>query len=99
MDIKEIKMGIFKKTEKWISKGIPHQHSAERRAANQAVSEQISYYTKAKADMAEEKTRVEAERVEGKKKLAQKQIKSMQRAYRSPGFLEDASGELGSKLG
>ncbi len=89
----------LKKAEKWVSNSIPHQHSAERRAANQAVAEQIDYYKQAKDQMAGEAARAEEERAAGKKKIAEKQIKSMQRAYRSPGFLEEASDGLGSKLG
>lgn len=92
-------MGIFKKTEKWISTSIPHQHSAERRAANQAVAEQIDYYQKAKDEMSAETKRTEEERAAGKKKIAEKQIKSMKRAYRAPGFLEEASGDMSSTLG
>jgi hypothetical protein len=88
-----------KKAERWVSNSIPHQHSAERRAANQAVAEQIDYYQKAKEEIATESKRTEDERAADKKKIAEKQIKSMKRAYRSPGFLEEASGDMGNKLG
>lgn len=89
----------LKSAERWISKSIPHQHSADRRAANQAVAEQIDYYKKAKEEMATESKRTEDERAVGKKKIAEKQIKGMKRAYRSPGFLEEASGDMSSTLG
>jgi len=89
----------FKGIERGISNAIPHQHSADRRAANQAVAEQIDYYQKAKDEMAAESKRVEDERAAGKKKIAEKQIKGMQRAYRSPGFLEETSSNLSNKLG
>jgi hypothetical protein len=89
----------LKGAEKAISNAIPHQHSADRRAANQAVSEQISFYQQQKADMAEEKTRVEGERAAEKKKINQKQIKSMRRSYRAPGFLDEASDSMSESLG
>lgn len=89
----------LKKAERWVSNAIPHQHSAERRAANQAVAEQIDYYKKAKEDIVTETKRAEDERAVGKKKIAEKQIKGMKRAYRSPGFLEEAAGDMGNTLG
>ena len=88
-----------KKAERAVSNAIPHQHSADRRAANEAVSQQIDYYKQAKETMGQETARADVEREESKKKISQKQIKSAQRAYRSPGFLEDASGDLSNTLG
>jgi hypothetical protein len=89
----------LKGAERAISNAIPHQHSADRRAANQAVAEQIDFYQKQKADMAEEKTRVEGERAAEKEKISKKQIKSARRAYRAPGFLDEASEGYGNTLG
>ena len=88
-----------KKMERKISAAIPHEHSADRRAANQAAAEQIDYYQKAKEEMAAEATRVESERMTEKQKIAQKQIKSMRRAYRAPGFMDEASQEYTDTLG
>lgn len=92
-------MGIFKKAEKWISNAIPHQHSADRRAANEAVAEQINYYKEAKKEMEEENARVKNERETEKKRVAQKGIKAQRRAYRAPGFMDEASEGLSDTLG
>ncbi len=92
-------MSVFKKIEKFISNAIPHQHSRDRRAANEAVAEQIDYYQKAKAEMASESKRVSDERASERKKIQEKQIKSMRRAYRAPGFLDEASGAMSDTLG
>lgn len=88
-----------KKAERWVSERIPHQHSAERRAANQAVSEQIGFYQEQKSLMEKEATAVEQERQEQKRKIAQKQIKSLRSTYRSPGFMDEASTGLSDRLG
>lgn len=89
----------LKKAEHAVSNAIPHEHSADRRAANQAVAEQIDFYQQQKADMAEEKTRVEDERASERQKIQKKQIKSMRRAYRAPGFMDEAAGGLSDTLG
>jgi hypothetical protein len=89
----------LKKAEKAISNAIPHQHSADRRAANQAVAEQIDYYQKQKDEMAKESKRVEDERATEKAKIDKKQIKSMRRAYRAPGFMEEANSGISDTLG
>lgn len=89
----------LKKAERGISNAIPHQHSADRRAANEAVAEQIDYYQKSKEQMAAETKRVEADRLTEKKKIAAKQIKSARRSYRSPGFMDEATGGLSDTLG
>lgn len=89
----------LKKAEKWISNHIPHQHSADRRAANQAVAEQVDYYQKQKEELAKESTRVEQERTQEKQKIATKQIKSARRAYRAPGFMDEPSSGYSDKLG
>ena len=89
----------LKKAEKAISNFIPHQHSADRRAANQAVAEQISFYQQQKAEMAAEATRVENDRNQEKEKIAKKQIRSARHAYRAPGFMDEASNGLSNTLG
>lgn len=89
----------LKKAERAISNAIPHQHSADRRAANQAMAEQIDYYKGAKEEMAKESARVDADRAEQKQKIAQKQIKSARRAYRAPGFMDEASTGYNDTLG
>lgn len=89
----------LKKAERAISNAIPHQHSADRRAANQAVKEQIDYYQKEKEALEKESARVEQEREQERTKVNQKQIKSMRRAYRAPGFMEEANDSYSDKLG
>lgn len=89
----------LKKAERAISNAIPHQHSADRRAANQAVAEQIDYYQKQKEEMAKESKRVEDERTAEKQKISEKQIRSARRAYRSPGFMDEASTGYSDTLG
>ncbi len=88
----------LKGAEKAISNAIPHQHSADRRAANQAVAEQIDYYQKEKANMETESKRVEEERTAENRKISQQQIKSARRAYRAPGFLDEATGGMSDTL-
>jgi hypothetical protein len=89
----------LKKAERAISNVIPHQHSADRRAANQAVKEQIDFYQQQKEEMAKESKRVEDERNQQKTKIAEKQIKSARRAYRAPGFMDEASTGYSDTLG
>jgi len=89
----------LKKAEKAISNTIPHQHSADRRAANQAVAEQISFYQQQKEQMASESAKIESEREREKQKIAEKQIRSMRRAYRMPGFMDEADPGLSNTLG
>lgn len=89
----------LKKAEKAISNVIPHQHSADRRAANQAVKEQIDYYQIQKAEIAKQSQMVEDDRNAQKKKIAEKQIRSAKRAYRAPGFMDEASSGYGETLG
>ena len=89
----------LKKAERAISNAIPHQHSADRRAANQAVAEQIDYYKTSKEEMAKESARVDEDRAANKDKIAKKQIKSARRAYRAPGFMDEASTGYNDTLG
>lgn len=89
----------LKKAEKAVSHAIPHQHSEDRRAANQAVSEQIEFYKQQRNDIKEEKNRVEEERKEQKNKIAKKQIRSARHAYRAPGFMDEAVSSYGDTLG
>jgi len=89
----------LKKAEKFVSNIIPHQHSADRRAANAAAAEQIAFYKEQKDMMTKEATRLEGEREQEKRRIAQKQIRSMRRAYRAPGFMESAGSGLSDTMG
>ena len=84
----------------WLSKGlksaesaiggvIPHESAASKRAREQAVQEEISYYKKAKADMEAETKRTKEERDAEAKRVAAKSIKNQRRAYRTPGFMDE----------
>lgn len=97
--VTETSKKIGRKIEKAISNVIPHQHSADRRAANQAVADQIDFYKTQKEEMAKESKRVEDERNTEKSKIAQKQIRSARRAYRAPGFMDEASTDYNDTLG
>ncbi len=88
-----------KKIERNISSAIPHQHSADRRAANAAVAEQIDFYQKQKQEMVNEASRLEGERTTEKNKIATKQIKSARRAYRQPGFMDQVDTGYSNTLG
>lgn len=89
----------LKKAERAISNVIPHQHSADRRAANQAVAEQIDFYKTQKEEIAKESKIVEEDRAAEKNKVAKKQIRSARHAYRAPGFMDEASSGYSDTLG
>lgn len=89
----------LKSAERAVSNVIPHQHSADRRSANQAVAEQIDFYKQQKEAISEEAKRVSDERSEEKRRVAEKQIKSLRRGFRSPGFMDEASTGLTDTLG
>jgi tryptophan 2,3-dioxygenase len=89
----------LKQGERAVSSAIPHQHSADRRAANEAAAEQISYYQQQKEEMAKESQRVETDRATEKQKINKKQIRSARYAYRAPGFMDESSSQYDSTLG
>lgn len=89
----------LKKAERAISKAIPHQHSADRRQANQAVAEQIDYYKNQKEEIAKESARVEEDRTTQKNKVSEKQLRTAKRAYRAPGFMDEAATGYSDTLG
>lgn len=89
----------LKKTERAISGVIPHQHSADRRAQMSAVTEQMSLYKTQKDQLHAENERVSQQRASELKKLHEKQIRSMRRRFRAPGFMEGPSSENSETLG
>jgi len=91
-------MGIFKKAERWVSKHIPHEHSADRRAANEATKAQMDYYTSAKEDMHKQSENIAREKETEATKIHEKQIRSMRNQFRNPGFM-GSSAEDNNKLG
>jgi len=84
----------LKKGERAVSSAIPHQHSAERRAALAAAAEQIEFYRSQRSAIEEEATRVKAESEEARRKVQEKQIRSMQRSYRAPGFMGETDDSM-----
>lgn len=88
----------LKKVEKKISNIVPHQHSEDRRLANQEVSEQIDLYKKQKELMDSEAKRVEFERKQQQDKVSRKQISSARHAYRQPGFMDEQSSGYDNTL-
>jgi len=89
----------LKKTERGISNLIPHQHSAQRRAEMAATTQQLDLYKSQKDSLAAENARVSSERDVERKKVHEKQIRSMRRSFRSPGFMEGPSSETAETTG
>ena len=90
---------IGKKVEKAISKTIPHEHSAQKRAAMAATKEQLDFYKSQKEELHKESERVKEQRQQEQKRLHEKQIRSMRRSFRSPGFMEGPETGTKEKLG
>ena len=90
----------LKKAERSISKLIPHQHSADTRAANAATKAQMDYYQEAKDTMHKQQEEIAQEKAAESTKIHEKQIRSMRNKFRNPGFLgTDSSTELTGTLG
>jgi uncharacterized protein (DUF3084 family) len=89
----------LKKAERSISNLIPHQHSAQTRAEMAAAKEQLDFYKEQKEAIGKEQERVTQERDTERKKLHEKQIRSMRRSYRSPGFMEGPGDGTADTLG
>lgn len=87
------------KIEKGISNVIPHQHSADRRAAMEATQAQIQSYKDQKEQQLKEQERIAAEKKIENAKLNEKSAKAAHIAYRAPGFMEEASTGLSNTLG
>jgi len=93
-------MHIARGLERAISKVIPHQHSADRRASNQAVKAQMDFYQSSKDEMHKQNEEIASEKKMEIDKIHEKQIRSMRNQFRNPGFLgtEPSSG-ISSQLG
>jgi predicted ribosome quality control (RQC) complex YloA/Tae2 family protein len=78
---------VLKKAERSISKLIPHQHSADIRAANAATKAQLDYYQEAKDTMHKQNEEIAQEKAMESQKIHEKQIRAMRNKFRSPGFL------------
>lgn len=93
-------MSVFRKIEKGISKLIPHQHSADIRAAKAATKAQMDYYQSAKEEMHQANEQLAKDKAAESTKIHEKQIRSMRNKFRNPGFLgTDSGSELSGTLG
>ncbi len=93
-------MAILKTIERSISKIIPHEHSAAKRAAMGAVKEQVDYYQQSKQEMMKQNAEVSNQKHLEQQKIQEKQIRSMRRNYRAPGFLgTDTNSGVSDTLG
>lgn len=90
---------FLKKAERKISATIPHEHTAQRRATIAAAKEQLELYKTQKEELKKESERVSSERDQERKRLHEKQIRSMRRSFRSPGFMEGPETDTKDKLG
>ena len=94
-------MHIGRGAERAISKVIPHQHSADKRAASALTKQQMDYYQSAKDEMHKQSEDIAAQKTTESNKIHEKQIRSMRNTFRNPGFLGSGSDsdETSSKLG
>lgn len=89
-----------KKIERAISNAIPHEHSADRRAQQEAMNAQIKAYQDQTKILQDEQGRVKAERDEQQRKINEKQIRSMRRQFRPAGFMDEPTVDgTSDKLG
>ena len=90
----------LKKVERAIGGLIPHVPAAERRQSMYAAREQMDLYQQQKQMLHDENERVGKQRDLERQKLHEKQIRSLRRAYRSPGFMQQpVQNELSETLG
>lgn len=84
---KSILSKSLKAWEEGISRVIPHQTAAERRAKADAVS---TYYQQKEAAAAEQ-ARIGEQKKHEQQRIQEKQIRSMRRRYRASGFMQPMS--------
>lgn len=68
-------------------------HKTERRKAGEAINAQIEYYKNETAKANQILEDAKTERENQKKKVQEKQIRSMRSKFRSPGFLDSSPEE------
>lgn len=91
---------IFKKIERKISGLIPHQHSADTRAAMGAAKAQLDYYKSSKEEMQKQSKELSDQKHLEQQKIHEKQIRALRRNFRTPGFLgTDSSAGVSDTLG
>lgn len=64
-----------------------------------STKEQLDYYKMQKDELQKESARVSGERDSERKRLHEKQIRSMRRSFRSPGFMEGPNQGTAETLG
>jgi hypothetical protein len=89
----------LKKFERSVSRAIPHEHSADRRANMYAVRDQMQFYQTQKDELNKKTAEVSAQKHVEQKRLDQKQIRAMRNHYRKRSGLMSAQGETSDKLG
>lgn len=89
----------LKKVERSVGGLIPHVSAAERRQSMYAAREQMELYQEQKRQLQAESERINKAKVIEQRKLHEKQIRSLRRAYRSPGFMQPAQNELSDTTG
>jgi len=92
-------MHILRGAERTVSKGIPHTHSAERRAAMEATQQQIQYYKTAKDTLEATTKQNEEDKKRERQKINEKEIRARQRTYRRGGFMAEPAVQPVDKLG
>ena len=71
-----------------------------RKEASRLAEQGVNSYNNTKMEMQAEAARVEAEKNAERDRIQEKQIQSMRRAYRAPGFMEpETNNGLATKLG
>lgn len=73
--------------------------AADRRRMNQAMNEQINFYKQQTSIAQNEIARKRDEQLAEKRRIEEKQIRSLRRNFRPAGFLESGTGDLADKLG
>lgn len=74
------------KLSSWVDKNITH--SSDRKREMQAVNEQINLYKQQQQQLHDENERVAKQKDAERVRLHEKQIRSLRRTFRTPGFLE-----------
>jgi len=77
--------------------GIPT--ADERRNAQRAMNDQLKAYRDQTELTRNEINRKQGEQIAEKRRIEEKQIRSLRRNYRAPGFLGQGQSDMSSKLG
>lgn len=91
----------YKSVENAISKVVPHTGQAEKRATMYAAREQMDYYHAQKEELHKQNDDISRQKQAEQVKINEKQIRSLRRNFRSPGFMDsgDAGNAVSNQLG